>query len=117
MRTVTLLFFAVASLLIGAAAMPTAVTLIDAYQASGDPQILQGVYGYFVAAVAVVAPAGFFVGALASALAGADAAPVGSVSRDAETLARLAALGDPPARDPNERFGPARRGSARGAGE
>ncbi|MFN8629125.1 MAG: hypothetical protein U0838_02030 [Chloroflexota bacterium] len=68
MRTLTLLFYSAATLLLGAVAMPAAVTLIDAYRAAGDGQLLQGVYGYFVVAVAIAAPAAFFVLALASAM-------------------------------------------------
>jgi len=103
MRTLTLLFFAVASLLIGAAAMPAVVALIDAYQAQGDALLLPGVYGYFVAAVALAAPAAFFVAALASALQQEEAAPAGA---DTEALAALAALAEAVRSDPNERYRP-----------
>lgn len=103
MRTATLLFFAVASLLLGAAAMPTAVTMTDAYQAAGDAQLLPGVYGYVVMLLAVGAPIAFFVAALASAARG-EAATQAPAALDAEALGLLAALGEPPRRDPNERY-------------
>jgi hypothetical protein len=67
LRTLTLLFFSVVSLLAGAVAMAPAAVAIAIYRQQGDSALAFGVYGYLVAVIALAAPFAFFVAAVLSA--------------------------------------------------
>jgi membrane protein implicated in regulation of membrane protease activity len=102
-RTFTLLFFAVASLLLGASALAPAVVAIGVYQSQGATALPFGVYGYFVVIVAVAAPVLFLVAALVSAFDRREDRPSPSVREEiAEALAELDAPS--PRRGPDERY-------------
>lgn len=69
MRTLTLLFFAVVSLLLGGSAVVPAQTIIGAGTLRGDSMgVAWQVYGNLLVVVGIAAPLGFLAAAVATAL-------------------------------------------------